>query len=148
MSNNKEDKNNKAHYSNRKPICTFSTLIENQQTEFKEFVRSSSFQDNIENMIRYSETTLDLFANQGNLLSEKAAELLTKESDGISILMEEMNKALEESQMVFLKELENAVSALDLIKLLESSLNINFDELKKIRGKSNKSTNFKCTNSI
>ncbi len=124
----------KKENSKRKPILTFSTLIENQQTEFKEFVRSSSVQENLENIIRSIDSDLDLLANQGNLLSEKAAELLTKESDGISMLVEAVKNVQEESRMLFLKELENAVPALDSIKLLESSLNLNFDELIKLEG--------------
>ncbi len=118
----------------RKEVSTFSQQIENQEKEFEEFVRSTSTQENLKNMIRSKHSSLDLIAEQANLLSEIAPELLITKFDGISMLMEEMNKVLEESQMQLFRELGTAVSALDLIQLLESSLNINIDELTKLEG--------------
>ena len=79
-------------------------------------------------MIRSRDSSLEQIANQANLLSVKASELLITKFDRISMLVEEIQNAQKEVQKQFLEEIENAVSALDTIQLLESSMNIGFDE--------------------
>ena len=130
-----EEKQKKSKISNRrKSISTFSKLIEDQEKEFERFIRSSGVQDKIENLIQTSNLALENLPDLMNLPSESDIELLTKQSEGFSILEVEIKHWQEQFHMLLLEQIESSRSILDSAKILESSLDIGFGELTKLVG--------------